>query len=374
MLDGTVVNVALERIGADLGASFGGLQWTVNAYTLTLASLILLGGSLGDRFGRRRVFVIGVVWFAVASLLCGLAPNLELLIAGRALQGVGGALLTPGSLALISASFRGPDRAAAIGAWSGLGGDRRRGRAVPRRLAGGVDLAGGVPDQPAARGAGGRRRAPARAREPRPRGRARPGRSRARRWPRVGAGGADLVADRPRRGRCGRGAAGRAGGGAGRARRVRRRRAPVAAPAGAAAAVRRPRVHRGERRRRCWSTGRSAWCSCCWCCSCRWWRGSARPAAGAALLPVTAIMLVFSARAGALAERIGPRLPMTRRPADERGRPAPAAPHRPGRELGGGRAARRPRLRGRAGADRRTADRDRARLGARPVRRRRVAG
>ena len=122
MLDGTVVNVALERIGAELGASFGGLQWTVNAYTLTLASLILLGGSLGDRFGRRRVFVIGVVWFAVASLLCGLAPNLELLVAGRALQGVGGALLTPGSLALISASFRGPDRAAAIGAWSGLGG------------------------------------------------------------------------------------------------------------------------------------------------------------------------------------------------------------------------------------------------------------
>ena len=122
MLDGTVVNIALERIGADLGASFGGLQWTVNAYTLTLASLILLGGSLGDRYGRRRIFVIGVVWFAVASLLCGLAPNLELLVAGRALQGVGGALLTPGSLALISASFRGPDRAAAIGAWSGLGG------------------------------------------------------------------------------------------------------------------------------------------------------------------------------------------------------------------------------------------------------------
>ena len=113
---------AAERIGTDLGASFGGLQWTVNAYTLTLASLILLGGSLGDRYGRRRVFVTGVVWFAVASLLCGLAPNLEFLIAGRALQGVGGALLTPGSLALISASFRGPDRAAAVGAWSGLGG------------------------------------------------------------------------------------------------------------------------------------------------------------------------------------------------------------------------------------------------------------
>jgi EmrB/QacA subfamily drug resistance transporter len=122
MIDGTVVNVALERIGTELQAEFASLQWTVNAYTLTLASLILLGGSLGDHLGRRRVFLIGVVWFALASLACGLAPNVELLIAARALQGVGGALLTPGSLALISASFHGPDRAAAIGAWSGLGG------------------------------------------------------------------------------------------------------------------------------------------------------------------------------------------------------------------------------------------------------------
>jgi EmrB/QacA subfamily drug resistance transporter len=122
MIDGTVVNVALERIGTELGAGFTGLQWTVNAYTLTLASLILLGGSLGDRFGRRRVFLFGVVWFALASLLCGLAPDVGTLIAARALQGVGGALLTPGSLALISASFHGRDRAAAIGAWSGLGG------------------------------------------------------------------------------------------------------------------------------------------------------------------------------------------------------------------------------------------------------------
>ncbi|GAA3817152.1 MFS transporter [Nocardioides panacisoli] len=121
-LDATVVNVALERIGDDLDAEFSGLQWTVNAYTLTLAALILLGGSLGDRFGRRRVFVTGVVWFAVASLLCGLAPSIGALIGARALQGVGGALLTPGSLAIISASFHGEDRAAAIGAWSGLGG------------------------------------------------------------------------------------------------------------------------------------------------------------------------------------------------------------------------------------------------------------
>jgi EmrB/QacA subfamily drug resistance transporter len=122
MLDGTVVNVALAHIGEDLDAGFTGLQWTVNAYTLSLASLILLGGSLGDRYGRRRVFVIGVVWFALASLGCGLAPNIEALVAARALQGVGGALLTPGSLAIISASFHGKDRAAAIGAWSGFGG------------------------------------------------------------------------------------------------------------------------------------------------------------------------------------------------------------------------------------------------------------
>ena len=122
MIDGTVVNVALDRIGRDLGAGFAGLQWTVNAYTLALASLILLGGALGDRFGRRKVFLVGVVWFALASLLCGLAPDVGTLVAARALQGVGGALLTPGSLALISASFHGPDRAAAVGAWSGLGG------------------------------------------------------------------------------------------------------------------------------------------------------------------------------------------------------------------------------------------------------------
>ena len=122
MIDGTVVNVALPHIGRDLGAAFGGLQWTINAYTLTLAALILLGGSLGDHYGRRRVFLIGVIWFALASVACGLAPNMEVLIAARAAQGIGGALLTPGSLALISASFHGPDRAAAIGAWSGLGG------------------------------------------------------------------------------------------------------------------------------------------------------------------------------------------------------------------------------------------------------------
>ncbi|MET7679141.1 MFS transporter [Streptomyces sp. NPDC005423] len=122
MLDSTVVNVALPRIGRDLGAGLGALQWTVNAYMLTLAGLILLGGSLGDRYGRRKVFVVGVVWFASASLLCGLAPNTGVLVAARALQGVGGALLTPGSLALIQASFHPDDRARAVGLWSGFGG------------------------------------------------------------------------------------------------------------------------------------------------------------------------------------------------------------------------------------------------------------
>ncbi|WP_063819780.1 MFS transporter, partial [Streptomyces scabiei] len=122
MLDSTVVNVALPRIGLDLDADLAALQWTVNAYMLTLAGLILLGGALGDRFGRRKVFVVGVVWFAAASLLCGIAPNGGVLIAARALQGVGGALLTPGSLALIQASFHRDDRAKAVGLWSGFGG------------------------------------------------------------------------------------------------------------------------------------------------------------------------------------------------------------------------------------------------------------
>ncbi|NNN37779.1 MFS transporter [Streptomyces sp. S3(2020)] len=122
MLDSTVVNVALPRIGEDLDADLAALQWTVNAYMLTLAGLILLGGSLGDRYGRRKIFVVGVVWFAAASLLCGLAPNAPVLIAARALQGVGGALLTPGSLALIQASFHPDDRGRAVGLWSGFGG------------------------------------------------------------------------------------------------------------------------------------------------------------------------------------------------------------------------------------------------------------
>jgi EmrB/QacA subfamily drug resistance transporter len=121
MLDGTVVNVALRTIGRELDASLAQLQWVTNGYLLMLASLILLGGALGDRLGRRRVFIVGVVWFALASLVCGLAPNVELLIAARVLQGIGGALLTPGSLAIIEAVFAPADRGRAIGSWSGLG-------------------------------------------------------------------------------------------------------------------------------------------------------------------------------------------------------------------------------------------------------------
>ncbi|MFE2595826.1 MFS transporter [Streptomyces sp. NPDC059396] len=122
LLDSTVVNVALPHIGRSLNADLASLQWTVNAYLVTLAGLILLGGSLGDRYGRRKIFVIGVVWFALGSLLCGIAPNAGVLITARALQGIGGALLVPGSLAIIQASFHPDDRARAVGLWSGLGG------------------------------------------------------------------------------------------------------------------------------------------------------------------------------------------------------------------------------------------------------------
>ncbi|MFV2103867.1 MFS transporter [Micromonospora sp. LOL_024] len=121
-LDSTVVNVALPRLGADLDASVADLQWTVNGYLLTLAAFVLLGGALGDRFGRRRIFLLGVLWFTLASVLCGLALRTDWLVAARFLQGAGGALLTPGSLSLLQASFHPDDRAKTIGAWSGLSG------------------------------------------------------------------------------------------------------------------------------------------------------------------------------------------------------------------------------------------------------------
>src|SRR5690349_4820884 len=122
MLDGTVVNIALRNIGADLDASIAQLQWVLNAYLLALASLILVGGSLGDHLGRKRVFLVGVAWFAVASAVCGLAQTPGQLIVARLLQGVGAALLTPGSLAMIQGSFRPADRGRVIGQWAGLGG------------------------------------------------------------------------------------------------------------------------------------------------------------------------------------------------------------------------------------------------------------
>lgn len=121
-IDGTVVNIALPHVGKDLDAGSEALTWVVNGYTLTLAALVLLGGALGDRFGRKRVYVIGIVGFALASAACGLAPDVGTLIAARAVQGVAAALLTPGSLALLQATFATKDRPRAIGAWSGLTG------------------------------------------------------------------------------------------------------------------------------------------------------------------------------------------------------------------------------------------------------------
>ncbi len=122
ILDGSVVNVALRTIGRDLGASLAQLQWVVNGYLLALASLVLVGGALGDRFGRRQVYLIGVGWFLVASALCAAAQTPAQLIALRVLQGIGAALLTPGALSLIQSSFRPEDRAPAIGTWAGLSG------------------------------------------------------------------------------------------------------------------------------------------------------------------------------------------------------------------------------------------------------------
>ena len=121
-LDGTVVNAALPAIAKDLHADLADLQWVLTGYLLTLGSLLVLGGSLGDRYGRRQVFVIGLVGFAVTSAVCGLAPDTGSLIAARCVQGVAAALVVPNSLAIVSASFDPDDRGRAIGAWSGLAG------------------------------------------------------------------------------------------------------------------------------------------------------------------------------------------------------------------------------------------------------------
>ena len=122
LLDGTIVNVALPSIEADLGGGLAGQQWVIDAYLLTLGSLLLVGGSLGDVYGERRVFELGVAGFGVASLLCALAPSIWLLVAARALQGVASALLTPASLAVISETFEGHERGTAIGSWTAWGG------------------------------------------------------------------------------------------------------------------------------------------------------------------------------------------------------------------------------------------------------------
>ncbi|MEO8899053.1 MAG: DHA2 family efflux MFS transporter permease subunit [Candidatus Dormibacter sp.] len=121
-LDSTVVNIALPAIARDLHSGLTDLQWISDAYLLTLGALIVLGGSLGDRFGRRRVFVFGLASFTAASVVCGVAPTTLVLIAARAAQGIGGALLVPGSLAIISACFVPGDRARAVGLWSGMSG------------------------------------------------------------------------------------------------------------------------------------------------------------------------------------------------------------------------------------------------------------
>src|SRR5690242_18438798 len=123
LLDASIVTVALPTIQRDLNAGLSGLQWVVDAYTLPFAALLLTAGTLGDRYGRKRVFLVGLVGFTLGSALCGLAPSLGWLIAGRVLQGMGGAALSPGSLSLLAAAFSDPrERTQAIGIWSGVSG------------------------------------------------------------------------------------------------------------------------------------------------------------------------------------------------------------------------------------------------------------
>src|SRR6266540_3142567 len=121
-LDNLVVTTALPVIREDLGAGIEGLEWTVNAYTLTFAVLLLTGAALGDRFGRRRLFAIGLAIFTLASAAAALAPSLEVLVAARALQGLGGAIITPLTLTILSAAVPAEKRGVALGAWGGIGG------------------------------------------------------------------------------------------------------------------------------------------------------------------------------------------------------------------------------------------------------------
>src|SRR5215213_9784282 len=121
-LDNLVVTNALASIRLDLGASIEDLEWTVNAYTLTFAVFLLTGAALGDRFGRRRMFIIGLGLFTGASAAAALAPSMEALIAARAIQGIGGAIVTPLTLTLLSAAFPSEKRGVALGAWSGIAG------------------------------------------------------------------------------------------------------------------------------------------------------------------------------------------------------------------------------------------------------------
>jgi MFS family permease len=117
-LDATVVNVALPAISDDLNAGLADQQWVVEAYALATVSLLLVGGALGDQFGRRRIFIIGLIGFGATSILCALAPSSSFLIGARALQGLTGALLVPGSLAIIAATFEGAERGKAVGTWT----------------------------------------------------------------------------------------------------------------------------------------------------------------------------------------------------------------------------------------------------------------
>src|ERR671919_2696408 len=121
-LDATVVNVALPALSDDLDAGLADQEWVVEAYLLALVALMLVGGSLGDQFGRRRIFVIGLIGFGVTSILCAIAPSSELLIAARALQGLAGALLVPGSLAILASTFEGAERGKAVGTWTAWSG------------------------------------------------------------------------------------------------------------------------------------------------------------------------------------------------------------------------------------------------------------